>query len=106
MQTGIVTPVDGVKIRKNHPSGTQIGTLREGDTVEAAYVEDGWWRLTSISRNGSSVSLPGPVCWVDGRFIREIVTPPPPPPPSDEIIIDMVTVHFSDGSAQDFEPVQ
>jgi len=82
MYTGTV--LTSLNIRPSaDTSQVAIGKLSVNDVVTADVVTNGWWQLKSITRAGSAVSLPAPVCYAyEGAtkgYIRtdSVVAPPP-----------------------------
>lgn len=85
-----------------------IGDLYSGDLVEASEVVNGWWHLTSATRNGAPVITTNgqPVsaradCWASsggGAYIQ--VTEPPVVIPQ----VDYITAHYTDGTTRKFIP--
>jgi hypothetical protein len=101
--TGKVIASSGLPIRRSYPSGTEIGRLKYNDRVEASVVEEGWWKLSKITRGTTNIPLPGPVCWANGKSIAQVTTPPPPPPDTEPKIV-IILATYDDGTEQVFEP--
>jgi len=87
MYTGTVL-VTELNIRPQaNTSQPKIGTLKYNDKIEASAKENGWWKLTKITRAGLNVPLPASECYAyegaTGGYIRTDTFTQPPPIPSE-----------------------